>query len=67
MPKKGKKGAKPVSVAEDCDWMVKLRLDKKGFTNLSKKIKMAYSPHYPIPDPTQRLIVTLRYLVMGEG
>lgn len=49
------------------DWMAILRLDKKGFEILCEKVNLKFDPAYPIADPVQRLAVTLRFLVVGQG
>lgn len=52
---------------EPADWMQILRLDKKKFEILMMEINLNYNKNSPIPDPRQRLITTLRYLITGEG
>lgn len=42
------------------DWMTILRLEKKGFDILSDRVDLKR-------NSLQRLILTLRYLVTGEG
>lgn len=49
------------------DWMAILRLDKKGFEILCEKVNLKFDRAFPIADPVQRLAVTLRFLVTGEG
>lgn len=49
------------------DWMSILRINKKDLIILSKKVNLKFDTNLAIPDPLQRLVVTLRYLVTGEG
>lgn len=67
MSKNVKKGGQPPTPSNAPDWMAVLRLDKKKFEILVKKVKMPFDKHSPIPDPAQRLSITLRYLATGEG
>lgn len=67
MSKNAKTKARVTGVSVPTDWMEILRLNKKKFMVLSKKVNLQHVADYPIPDPVQRLSVTLRYLVTGEG
>lgn len=62
-----KRQRRAAALAESAGWMEILRLDKKGFEILSKKVNLKFDSTFPISDPVQRLIVTLRFLVTGEG
>lgn len=44
-----------------------LRINKKDLNNLAKRVNLKFDKNLAIPDPTQRLVVTLRYLATGEG
>lgn len=49
------------------DWMTLLRLDKKGFDILSVRVDLKRKCQLPAQNSLQRLVLTLRYLVTGEG
>lgn len=67
MPRNAKKKTRTPAAPKAADWMEILRLDKKKFDVLFKKVNLTFDENQPIPDPTQRLSVSLRYLVTGEG
>lgn len=67
MYKSTKSEGRVTGAPEPADWMAILRLDKKKFEILIREINLHYSYNSPIPDPRQRLITTLRYLITGEG
>lgn len=67
MPKTRKELRKDAVLQESADWMEKLRLDKKGLDKLQKTLGLRRDPKSPIPEPTKRLSVVLRYLVTGNG
>lgn len=67
MSKALKKQKRAAALAESTDWMEILRLNKKRFEILSKKINLKFNAEFPVRDPVQRLIVVLRFLVTGEG
>lgn len=67
MSKNAKKEDRASGAAAPADWMEILRLDQKGFNILAKKVNLKRKNDYPVPDPVQRLILTLRFLATGEG
>lgn len=67
MSKALRKQRRAAALAESTGWMSIIHLDKKKFDALYKKVDLKYDSDFSISDPVQRLMVTLRFLVTGEG
>lgn len=52
---------------EEEEWMDTLKIKWEHFDHLKETVDLKCNRRYPIPDPEERLKLTLQYLATGEG